>query len=237
METSTGLMDGREIKMVRENSKKFMRILRTAVRWGGRLLALLIIMIIGLVIADSLHQKQCRAGPSHKGESYEFMGERLTFLNTGKETNGEVLEMDVSFKPTAETNILKWQDTHVHPYQEERFKVISGSVRFRVGDHEQVLAPGQSISGPPKVVHGWNSADGKEIHMLAEFRPALHTDAAAASFFRAGSTEGKIPLLQAMVIMSEFDGLAYPPNKSPFFMQTFVKVLAPIGRLLGYKAC
>jgi hypothetical protein len=41
-----------------------------------------------------------------------------------------------------------------------------------------------------------------------------------------------MPLLQAMVIMSEFDGLAYPPNKSPFLMQTFVKVLAPIGRLL-----
>lgn len=206
-------------------------------RWGGRLLALIVIVVIGLVIADSLHHKQCRAGPSHKGESYEFMGERLTFLNTGKETNGGVLEMDVTFKPTAETNILKWQDTHVHPYQEERFKVISGSVRFRVGDREQVLTPGQSISGPPNVIHGWNSADGGEIHMLAEFRPALHTDAAAASFFRAGSTEGKMSLLQAMVIMSEFDGLAYPPNKSPILMQTFVKVLAPIGRLLGYKAC
>src|SRR4030095_9348442 len=202
-----------------DRTKKFRSILRVIFRWGGRLFALLLILIIGLVIADSLHQRPCRGGASHKGESYEFMGERLTFLNTGKETNREGVQIDVMFKPTSETNILKWQDTHVHPYQEERFKVISGSVRFRVGNREQILTPGQSISGPPNVVHGGNSADGGEIHMLAEFRPALHTDSAAASFFRAAFTEGKMSLLQAVVIMSEFDGLAYPTNKSPILMQ------------------
>ncbi len=65
----------------------------------------------------------------------------------------------------------------------------------------------------------------------------LSDDAAAASFFRAGSTGGKMSLLQAVVIMSEFDGLAYPTKTRPIVMQTMVKVLAPIGRLLGYKAC
>jgi quercetin dioxygenase-like cupin family protein len=223
--------------MARENTDRFMAALRTVLRWGVRLLGLIMIILIGLVIADSLHHRQCRAGASHKGESYEFMGERLTFLNTGQETNGEVLEIDVTFKPTEQTNILKWQDAHVHPYQEERFKVISGSVRFRVGDREQILTAGQSISGPPNVPHTWNSADGNEIHMLAELRPALHTDAAAASFMHAGSTEGKISLLQGVVIMSEFDGLAYPTKMRPIFMQAFVKVLAPIGRLIGYRAC
>ncbi len=208
--------------MVRENTR-FRAILRTVLRWGGRLLALIVIIVIGLVIADSLHQKQCRGGASHKGESFEFMGERLTFLNTGQETNGEILEIDVSF--------------NVHPYQEERFKVISGTVRFRIGDREQILTAGQSISGPPNIPHTWNSADGEEIQMLAELRPALHTDAAAASFMHAGSTQGKMSLLQAVVIMSEFDGLAYPTKTTPILMQTFVKVLAPIGRLLGYKAC
>ena len=90
----------------------------------------------GLVIADVLYQRECHGLASHKGESYEFIGERLTLLNTGQETNGEVLEIDVSFKPTAETNVLKWRDVHVHPRQEERFGVISGAVRFRIGDRE-----------------------------------------------------------------------------------------------------
>jgi hypothetical protein len=110
---------------VRESTTRFRAILRAVLQWGLRLAALSVVVIIGLVMADSFHQKGCLDAASHKGESYEFMGERLTLLNTGQETNGEVLVIDVSFKPTAETNVLKWQEVHVHPYQEERFEVIS----------------------------------------------------------------------------------------------------------------
>jgi quercetin dioxygenase-like cupin family protein len=222
---------------VREKTARFRAILRTALRWGGRLVTLIAVIVIGLVIADILHQKQCHGGASHKGESYEFMGERLTFLNTGQETNGEVLEIDVSFKPTAETNPLKWRDVHVHPHQEERFEVISGAVRFRIGDREETLTAGQTIVGPANTPHGWSSADGEEIRMRAELRPALQTDAAAASFVHAGATQGRMSLLQRAVIMSEFDGIAYPTKPPPLLVQGLVNVLAPIGRLLGYKAC
>jgi Cupin domain len=148
-----------------------------------------------------------------------------------------VLEIDVTFKPTEKTNILKWHDGHVHPDQEEKFKVISGTVRFQVGDRQEILTAGQSITGPLNTFHTWNSADGKDIHMLAELRPALHTDAPAASFMRAGSTQRKISFLQAVVIMSEYDGLAYPTKKHSVLMRALVTVLAPIGRLIGYKAC
>jgi quercetin dioxygenase-like cupin family protein len=203
-------------------------------RWSAWVAAVIAVAIGGLLIADSLHKRDCHGSASHKGESYGFIGERLTLLNTGRETNGEILEIDVSFKPTAETNLLKWQDVHVHPRQEERFEVISGVVRYRIGDREQILTAGQRITGPPNTPHRWNSADGKDIHMRAELRPALHTDAAFSS---AQHVRGKMSLLQAVVIMSEFDGIAYPTTPPPLLMQGLVKVLAPIGRLLGYRAC
>jgi len=222
---------------VRENTAKFRAILRTVLRWGLRLGALIVVVIVGLLIADNLHQRQCRGAATHKGESYEFMGERLTLLNTGQETNGEVLVIDVSFKPTAETNVSKWQEVHVHPHQEERFEVISGAVRFQIGDQEQTLTAGQTITGPPNTPHAWSSADGKEIHMRAELRPALHTDAAFSSAQHAVASQGKMSLLQAAVIMSEFDGIPYPTKPPPLLVQGLVKVLAPIGRVLGYKAC
>jgi mannose-6-phosphate isomerase-like protein (cupin superfamily) len=209
-------------------------IFRTVLRWSAWFAAVIAIVIGGLVVADVLYQRECHGRVSHKGESYEFIGERLTLLNTGQETNGEVLEIDVSFKPTAETNVLKWQDVHVHPRQEERFEVISGAVRFRIGDREQILTVGQRITGPPNTPHRWNSADGKDIHMRAELRPALHTDAAFSS---AQHVRGKMSLLQAAVIMSEFDGIAYPTKPPPLVMRTLVRALAPIGRLLGYRAC
>src|SRR6266508_6870587 len=97
-------------------------IIRKVLRWGRRLAVVIVLIVVGLVIADSMHQKECHGGASHKGESYEFIGERLTLLNTGQETNGEVLVIDVSFKPTAETNVLKWQEFHFHPHQEERLR-------------------------------------------------------------------------------------------------------------------
>jgi quercetin dioxygenase-like cupin family protein len=212
-------------------------IFRTLLRWSAWVAVLIAIVVGGLVIADSLHQRECRGGASHKGESYEFIGERLTLLNTGQETNGNVLEIDVSFKPTVETNRLKWEDVHVHSHQEEWFEVISGAVRFRIGNQEQILTAGQTITGPPNTPHRWNSADGKEIHMRAELRPALHTDAAFSSFRHVHATRGKISLLQAAVIMSEFDGIAYPTKPPPLLMKVIVKVLAPIGRLFGYRAC
>jgi quercetin dioxygenase-like cupin family protein len=161
----------------------------------------------------------------------------LTLLNTGQETNGEVLEIDVSFKPTPQTNILTWQEIHVHPHQEERFEVISGVVRFRVGNREENLTAGQTITGPPNTPHGWSSADGKDIYMRAELRPALHTDAAFSSAQPVRATRGKVSLLQAAVIMSEFDGIPYPTKPPPLLMKGLVKVLAPIGRWLGYRAC
>jgi quercetin dioxygenase-like cupin family protein len=203
----------------------------------GWIAVVILLVVAGLVVADSLHQIECHGGASHKGESYEFMGERLTLLNTGRETNGEVLEIDVSFKPTAETNVLKWQEVHVHPHQEERFEVISGVVRFRVGNREETLTAGQTITGPPNTPHAWSSADGKDIHMRAELRPALHTDAAFSSAQHVRTTRGKMSLLQAAVIMSEFDGIPYPTKPPPLLMKGMIKVLAPIGRLLRYRAC
>ena len=209
-------------------------IWRRVLRWSAWVAALIAVVIVALVIADVLYQRECHGHASHKGESYEFMGERLTLLNTGQETDGKVLEIDVSFKPTAETNLLKWRDVHVHPNQEEQFEIISGAVRFRIGDREQILTAGQRITGPPNTPHRWNSADGKDIHMRAELRPALHTDAAFSS---AQHVHGKVSLLQAAVIMSEFDGIAYPTKPPPLVMRGLVRVLAPIGRLLGYRAC
>ena len=73
--------------------------------------------------------------------------------------------------------------------------------------------------------------------MRAELRPALHTDAAFSSAQHVRATQGRMPLLQAAVIMSEFDGIPYPTKPPPLLVQGLVKVLAPIGRLLGYKAC
>ncbi len=73
--------------------------------------------------------------------------------------------------------------------------------------------------------------------MRAELRPALQTDTAFSSAQHAIATQGRMSLLQAAVIMSEFEGIPYPTKPPPLLVQGLVKVLAPIGKLFGYKAC
>jgi hypothetical protein len=74
------------------------------------------------------------------------------------------------------------------------------------------------------------------VHVKAEFRPALDTAEWFASFH--GYLErDDMTLFQAMVIQSEFDeGAPWPAEARPLW-RAMVKLLAPIGRLLGYKAC
>lgn len=61
---------------------------------------------------------------------------------------------------------------HKHPHQEEYFYVISGEVRFVVGDQRLTLHAGESILGPRGIPHTFAAVAGKPGHMLIAFSPA-----------------------------------------------------------------
>lgn len=61
---------------------------------------------------------------------------------------------------------------HRHPYQEEYFYLISGEVRFAVGDKRLTLHAGESILGPRGIPHTFAAVAGKPSHMLISFSPA-----------------------------------------------------------------
>ena len=66
-------------------------------------------------------------------------GEKITFRRTSADTNGELLEFDIELTPDGHVPGM-----HVHPAQEERFEVLSGTVRFRKG-----LRRITATAGPP----------------------------------------------------------------------------------------
>lgn len=98
-------------------------------------------------------------------------GERIIFRQTAQETGGTLLQFD---------DLLRvggfGPPEHVHPHQEERFHVVAGTMGLRVGDREQTLHPGESLTVPPGVPHTWWNAGTEELHQLAEFRPALNLE-------------------------------------------------------------
>src|ERR1700736_2164277 len=66
-------------------------------------------------------------------------GERIVLLQTGADTNGQLLEFELFLAPGGRV-----PSGHVHPEQEERFTVLEGLMRFRLGGRKIQLKTGQS---------------------------------------------------------------------------------------------
>jgi len=95
-------------------------------------------------------------------------GERFTFTHTAASTDGELLAFDFALRPGGAVPI-----PHVHPIQTERFEVLAGRMRFRVGLRTFVAEPGEVVEVPPGVTHGFGNAGEEEARMRVEVRPAL----------------------------------------------------------------
>ena len=55
------------------------------------------------------------------------IGDRVVFLQTSRDTNGALLELDIFARAGAQG-----PPEHIHPEQEERFTVLAGSLKGRI---------------------------------------------------------------------------------------------------------
>ena len=76
------------------------------------------------------------------GHEFHFFEDRLRILESARETDDGSLRGEYFATPRG------YVPEHIHPGQEERFEVVSGTLGVRVGGRELVLNPGQSAVGP-----------------------------------------------------------------------------------------
>jgi quercetin dioxygenase-like cupin family protein len=95
-------------------------------------------------------------------------GERFTFTHTASTTNGELLAFDFALRPGGAVPI-----PHVHPIQTERFEVVEGLMRFRLGLRTVLAGPGDVVEVAPGVAHSFANAGDEEARLRVEVRPAL----------------------------------------------------------------
>ena len=95
-------------------------------------------------------------------------GERFTFTHTAATTGGELLAFDLGLRPGGAVPV-----PHVHPIQTERFEVVAGRMRFRVGLRTLVAEPGDVVEVQPGVIHSFANAGEDEARVRVEVRPAL----------------------------------------------------------------
>jgi quercetin dioxygenase-like cupin family protein len=107
---------------------------------------------------------------AYAGQTLEnpVTGERITFLKTAADTGGAYCEIDLQLTPDGAV-----PGTHVHPKQEERFEVIAGKMKFRLGMRKIVAGPGEVVVVPAGAVHNFANAGHETARVRVRMTPAL----------------------------------------------------------------
>ncbi len=163
-------------------------------------------------------------------------GEKMEFLQTSEDTDGSLLQLILTVQPHGFVAA-----PHIHPIQEERFMVKTGTLRLRVGADEGLLNPGEERLVPRGTPHVWWNGGTDEMKALVEFRPALQTEDFFSALFalaRAGKTNrmGVPNLLQLAVINRKYPHEIYLAKPSITVQKLLFRSIAWIGLLLGYQA-
>jgi quercetin dioxygenase-like cupin family protein len=162
-------------------------------------------------------------------------GERLVFHLTSENTDGEYVLFETFVEPGGAV-----ASAHVHPYQTEHFKVVSGTLGVKAGRERKTLAAGESIVIDPGTPHKfWNAGDDT-LRFVAEVRPALQFESLIETMFGLAA-DGKTnrkgmpgPLRLAVIANHHFDVVRLPVI--PHWLQKAALAAgAPVGRLLGYQ--
>jgi mannose-6-phosphate isomerase-like protein (cupin superfamily) len=143
-------------------------------------------------------------------------GERITFRQTSASTGGDLLAIDLQLP--AGRRVPGGQ--HVHPHQEERFAVVAGTMRFRMGRRRVVAGPGDVVIVPPGQKHDFANVGEGNALVQVEVRPALKMEQlfeTAVGLAEQGRTFlGGIPRpLDLAVFTREFEDevqAAFPPR-------------------------
>lgn len=165
-------------------------------------------------------------------------GERIEFRRGADDTDGSAVRFDYYLDPGG---FATGRIDHVHPHQEERFEVEAGRLGVRIDGDEWTATPGTRFSILPETPHTvWNDGD-EEMHAVIELRPGLEIEAFFETAFglaREGKTnEWGLPgPLRLAVLVDEFQEEIYFDAVPRSLQRALSAVLAPIGRVVGYRA-
>jgi quercetin dioxygenase-like cupin family protein len=164
-------------------------------------------------------------------------GERFTFTHTAASTGGELLAFDFALRPGGKVPV-----PHVHPIQAERFEVVAGRVRFRLGLRTFVAGPGEVVEAPPGVAHGFANAGEGVAEMRVEVRPALKMEqlfaevvalAEAGRMSRRGLPRNPLTLAR---LARRYDQEAHAPLLTVAAQRLLLAPLVALGRLMPSPA-
>jgi mannose-6-phosphate isomerase-like protein (cupin superfamily) len=161
-------------------------------------------------------------------------GETIAFRQTAADTGGELLAFDLTLTPDGHV-----PGTHVHPEQEERFEVVSGTMKFRLNGKKIVAGPGETVVVPAGARHRFANGCDEDVQARVEVRPALkmeellETTIALAQEGRTNRKGMPRPLHLALFVR-EYEREVRAPFPPPAIVRALMAPLAAIARMRGH---
>jgi len=158
------------------------------------------------------------------------------FLQTSKDTGGQLLEMETTYPARSPKPPL-----HYHPQQEEHFVILSGEMTANVDGEVRILKQGDTLHIPKNAVHAmWNHTKEPAV-VNWKVRPALDTEylfETATGLANDGKTSkgGAPTLLQSALLITRFSR-EFRLTKPKLWAQRIVfGLLSPFAWLAGYRS-
>jgi quercetin dioxygenase-like cupin family protein len=164
-------------------------------------------------------------------------GERITFRTTSDDSKGELVAIELELPPGGRVP----GPLHLHPLQEERFEVVRGTIRFRIGRERVIAGSDEVVVVLPGVPHDFANAGDESSLVRVEIRPALKMEQlfeTAVALAEQGRTMlGGIPKpLELALFTREFAQevqAAFPPV---WLQRLSLAPLAWLAKRRGYDA-
>jgi quercetin dioxygenase-like cupin family protein len=161
----------------------------------------------------------------HRVIDNPISGERIVIRTSGAQSDGRLLCFDLFLPPGGHVPAR-----HVHPKQVERFTVLAGELRFRVGRRTIICTPGDTVAVPAGTAHWFGNPGQQVAHAQVEVEPALRMQellAATGAMASAGHLFGtQLPRLPDLaLVLLEFRHELAIPNVPAVVVRA---VLAPL---------
>lgn len=130
---------------------------------------------------------------------------------------------------------------HVHPFRDERARLVAGSARLILNGEEKAVSPGEVLTIPAGTPHAWRNGSDGAIQLGLEYRPGIES---AETFWRTyfgWAQEGRLrrdgrpPILDYAVLFAETQDFVVPAKPPLPVLRAVAGLLAPIAKRRGHQ--
>ncbi|HMR18500.1 MAG TPA: cupin domain-containing protein [Sphingobacterium sp.] len=162
-------------------------------------------------------------------------GDAYEFIETAEDTNGECVQLKATIASKGQL-----VPKHYHVFQDETFEIISGRLTVLLDGQIKTLSAGEKITLPKNVPHNHYNNENTAVTYLHSVTPALDFDYLIENLVGLAtdgkSKNGKYGLVQELVSLKYLDSKSYLADIPIGIQKILMNVVAPIGRLFGYRA-